>query len=131
MVKAWFHIYYPQDNRKSKPTLINQHHPPPNLNQDLNQVLQCHETFLPDVKLQSCLVILKNRGWGCFFPIFVSGLLKQVYVYIFQMNLWKFSRWNQLQNGRKSLKTTFLRCLITMLGWVTGTTVVLNCIATW
>ena len=72
MVKAWFHIYYPQDNRKSKPTLINQHPPPPNL----NQVLQCHETFLPDVRLQNCLVILKNRGWGCFFPIFVSGLVK-------------------------------------------------------
>lgn len=128
MVKAWFHIYYPQDNRKSKPTLINQP-PPPNL----NQVLQCHETLLPDVQMLNCKVVLlswKNRGWGCFFPIFVSGLLKQVYVYIFQMNLWKFSRWNQLQNGRKSLKTTFLRCLITMLGWVTGTTVVLNCIAT-
>lgn len=130
MVEAWFHIYYPQNNRKSKPTLINQHHPPPQLKPGFamswNSFARC-----PDVKLQSCLVILKNRGWGCFFPIFVSGLLKQVYVYIFQMNLWKFSRWNQLQNGRKSLKTTFLQCLITMLGWVTGTTVVLNCIATW
>lgn len=47
----------------------------------------------------------------------VAPPIKQCITF-FQMNWLKFTRWNQLQSGKRNLKAIFQQCQTTMQGWV-------------